>query len=84
MSKAIVALSKVDIDSRAIREQREKAMRTTSGVTDKEYPRSNSGFSMRKYKDQSSSPQEQKNQSRGQFDLPTSSSFKLQLKDIKE
>jgi hypothetical protein len=80
----MVAISKVDIDSRAIREQRERALRTTSGAFEKEYQRSQSGFSMRKNKDLSSSPAEHKIQSKGQFDLPSSTSFKLHLRDIKE
>jgi hypothetical protein len=75
MSKAMVALSKVDIAIQ--KDQRERAMRTTSNAFEKEHPRSQSGFTMRKNKD---SPSE----SRPQFDLPHSSSFKLQLRDVKE
>lgn len=82
MNKAIVALSKVDIDSRAIREQKEKAMRATSGAFDKEYQRSQSGFSMRKQKEASSSPAEVRPQR--QMEMPGTSAFKLQLKDIRE
>lgn len=81
MNKAVVALSRVDIDSRAIREQKERAMRATSGAFDKEYQRSQSGFSMRKNKE-GSSPGEVRPQR--PMELPGASSFKLQLKDIRE
>ena len=68
----MVALSKVDIAIQ--KDQRERTPRTTHAF-EKEHPRSQSGFSMRKNKD---SPSE-----KPQFDLPHSS-FKLQLRDVKE
>ena len=57
-------------------------MKTTTAPFDKDYQRSQSGFAMRKGKQSSLSPTEVKGQMKSQFDLP-SSSFKLQLKDIK-
>lgn len=78
VKKGIVAISKVDIAIQ--KEQKERVLRTTVGPYEKEYPRSKSGFSMRKNKDSPSAEM----RGGGQFDLPHSSSYKMQLRDVKE
>jgi hypothetical protein len=76
MSKAMITISKVDIAIQ--KDLKERTMRTTSGAFEKDHPRSQSGFSMRKNKDSPGVGERQP-----QFDLPHSS-FKLQLRDVKE
>ena len=56
-------------------------MRSTTGIFEKEHHRSQSGLANRKNKD---SPIENKIQGKQVYDLPSTSSFKLHLKDIKE
>lgn len=79
ISKAIVALSKVDIDSRNI--YRDKGSRpTATQEKEKEHMRSQSGFNLRKNKE---SPTDHKMLTKTQFDSQNPSQFKLNLKDIR-
>ena len=60
-------------------------LRATTGPFEREHLRSQSGLASRKGREVSStSPVDPKRETKGQFDLPSSSSFKLHLKDIKE
>lgn len=82
-----MALSKVDI---AI-QKGDRAMRTIAATADKDYQRSQSGFSVRKHKESPElrtqgqwGKQQEPNDKVQQWDLPHSSSFKMQLRDVRE
>jgi hypothetical protein len=79
--KAMMALSKFEIDSRTI--QRDKPTRTTSSPFDQDNGRAQSGFSIHKTRELQTTTEARSN-ARGQQESNPSASFKLQLRDIHE